>query len=410
MKVDYIALSIPIFFLLIGIELFIAVWRKQKLYRFNDSITNISLGIGQQVIGIFMKTGIFFTYLFIFTNYRFWNIEATLLNWVLLFFAVDFFYYWFHRLSHEVNALWAAHIVHHQSEEYNLSVALRQSWFQNAFSWVFYLPLAFVGFEPVMFLTISSFNTLYQFWIHTRIIGRMGFLELFLNTPSHHRVHHGSNPKYIDKNHAGTLIIWDRMFGTFQNEEEEPIYGVTKPLKSWNPVWANFHYWYELIQMAKLTRNISDKIALFLKPPGWRPSELGGREFPTEINVQEFKKYNEHPHQLAWNYYVLYLFVLCLAVSTILLFKQSQFTGWQLLLSSGFSILTLVVCGGILENKKWTYKIEFIRIAYGLLLIFSFYPNSFFKIILIGGLALWVISISYFLVLLKTKSHFLENR
>lgn len=127
MKVDYIALSIPIFFILIGIELIIAFVTKRKLYRFNDSITNISLGIGQQVTGIFMKTALFFGYLYLYNHYRNWTISSTLLNWILLFLAVDFFYYWFHRLSHEVNAMWAAHIVHHQSEEYNLSVALRQS-------------------------------------------------------------------------------------------------------------------------------------------------------------------------------------------------------------------------------------------------------------------------------------------
>ncbi|MBK7390231.1 MAG: sterol desaturase family protein [Bacteroidetes bacterium] len=166
MKVDYIALSIPIFFLLIGIELLYGVIKKVKLYRLNDSITNISLGIGQQVTGVFMKTALFFGYLYLYENYRIMTLESTVLVWILLFIGVDFFYYWFHRLSHEVNAMWAAHIVHHQSEDYNLSVALRQSWLQSAFSWVFYLPLAILGFEPVMFLTISAFNTLYQFWIH----------------------------------------------------------------------------------------------------------------------------------------------------------------------------------------------------------------------------------------------------
>ena len=191
---------------------------------------------------------------------------------------MDFFYYWFHRWSHEVNAGWAAHIVHHQSEEMNLAVALRQSVFQGALSWVFYLPLALVGFPPAMFLTVSALNTLYQFWIHTRAIGKLGPLEWVLNTPSHHRVHHGRNPKYIDRNHAGSLIVWDRMFGTFQEEEEEPVYGITRPLASWNPVWANFHYWAELWRTARRATRLQDRFRIFWKPPGWRPEELGGYE------------------------------------------------------------------------------------------------------------------------------------
>src|SRR5207247_5460488 len=177
----------------------------------------------------------------------------------------------FHRMSHEVNAFWAAHVVHHQSEEYNLAVALRQGAFQSSFSWVFYLPLAVIGFPPLLFLTVSSLDTLYQFWIHTRAIGRLGPLEWVLNTPSHHRVHHGRNPQYIDRNHAGTLIIWDRMFGTFEPEGHAVIYGVTEPIASWNPVWANFHAYRNLWADAKRAKHWWDKIRIWFMPPGWKP-------------------------------------------------------------------------------------------------------------------------------------------
>ena len=223
MEFNYITLSIPIFFLLIGIELIVGRLKKEKLYRFNDALTNINLGIGSQVVGIMTKGLLFLAYLYLYEN-RIFTFENTWVTWLFLFLGVDFFYYWFHRASHEINAMWAAHIVHHQSEDYNLSVALRQSWFQGWFSWAFYLPLAVVGFDPIMFATMASLNTLYQFWIHTTTIKTMGPLEWIFNTPSHHRVHHGSNPKYIDRNHAGSLIIWDRMFGTFQQEEEEGKY------------------------------------------------------------------------------------------------------------------------------------------------------------------------------------------
>jgi len=145
-----------------------------------------------------------------------------------------------------MNVGWATHIAHHQSEEYNLSVALRQGVFQGFFFNFFYLPLAFLGFPPVVYIVCSQINTIYQFWIHTRTVGKLGFLERFMHTPSHHRVHHGRDAKYIDRNHAGVFIIWDKMFGTFQEEEEEPNYGLVSPLQSWNPVWGQVHYFAKL--------------------------------------------------------------------------------------------------------------------------------------------------------------------
>ena len=203
---------------------------------------------------------------------------------IVLFLGVDCAYYWFHRIAHEYNAPWAGHVVHHSSEDYNLAVALRQGTFQGLFSWVFYLPLALVGFPPAWFAAVSSFDTLYQFWIHTRLIGKLGPLEWVFNTPSHHRVHHARNPKYLDKNYAGTLIIWDRMFGTFQAEEEEPVYGLVKPLNSWNPLWANLHVWNDLFRDAWLAPRWSDKLRIWFMPPGWRPEGLPPNPSPPEVS------------------------------------------------------------------------------------------------------------------------------
>ncbi len=320
---DYIALSVPIFFLLIFIELFVA-WRKQRhLYRFNDAVTNLSCGIGSQILGAYFKVLIFLAYTYIFTHFRLATIQDSPLNWFLLFLGVDFCYYWFHRLSHEINFIWATHIVHHQSEEYNFSVALRQSWFQGLFSWAFYIPLAIAGFSPLMIVTVAAFNTLYQFWIHTRTIDRMGPLEWILNTPSHHRVHHGSNPKYIDKNHAATLIIWDRMFGTFQKEEEEPVYGITSPLNSWNPVWANFHYWDELIALSKQTKSFKDKLLVFIKPPGWRPDYLGGFQAPSEIDRSTYKKFDV-PSLKGFGPYLWLQFIGVIALTSYFMFTSGS--------------------------------------------------------------------------------------
>ncbi len=381
MEVNYIALSVPIFFILIGVELAYTVYKKLDYYRLNDSVSNLSQGVGSQLIGILLKTATFFSYLYIYNHWRFYEFPNTIWTWLLLFIGVDFFYYWFHRMSHEVNALWAAHIVHHQSEEYNLTVALRQSWFQGGFSWVFYLPLAFTGFEPIMFLTVSSFNTLYQFWIHTRAIGTMGFLELLINTPSHHRVHHGSNPKYIDKNHGGTLIIWDRLFGTFQKEEDDVVYGITKPLASWNPVWANFHYWSDLVQTAGRSKGAKDKINVFIKPPGWSPEYLGGMQHPLEIDKNSYSKYSP-AYSLALNPYILTQFLIALLSASYLINSYRYLTYQQLIGCIVMVILTLTTCGALLEKKGWVTRLEYLRFVALVALPFLFIANSNFLILL----------------------------
>lgn len=400
MKVDYIALSIPVFFLLIGIELAYAYFYKLKYYRLNDSISNLSQGVGQQVTGIFMKTALFFGYKYIYDNLRIFDLPTTIFIWVLLFIGVDFFYYWFHRMSHQVNALWAAHIVHHQSEEYNLSVALRQSWFQGWFSWVFYLPLAFLGFDPIMFLTISSFNTLYQFWIHTQAIKSMGWLEYIINTPSHHRVHHGSNPKYIDKNHAGTLIIWDKMFGTFQKEEEAVYYGITKPLGSWNPVWANFHYWSDLFNLSSKSKGLKDKIAVFLQPPGWQPSYLGGFQHAQEIDASSYKKYDAASGNM-WAKYSLVQFVIALAGGSAMLFLFEKMTMTQNIISAIFIILTLISCGALFERNPWLKHFELLRLFLSFIIVYFFQNIPAFNIIASLFILIQIFSIIWFIRIQK---------
>jgi sterol desaturase/sphingolipid hydroxylase (fatty acid hydroxylase superfamily) len=395
MPVNYIALSIPIFFIMIGIELAYTVYKKLDYYRLNDSLSNLSQGIGSQLVGIFLKTITFFSYLYIYNNWRFYEFPNSIWTWLILFTGVDFFYYWFHRMSHQVNALWASHIVHHQSEEYNLTVALRQSWFQGGFSWVFYLPLAFAGFEPIMFLTVSSFNTLYQFWIHTRAIDKMGPLEWIINTPSHHRVHHGSNPKYIDKNHGGTLIIWDRIFGTFQKEEDEVVYGITKPLASWNPVWANFHYWSDLTQTARKSRGIKDKINVFIKPPGWFPDSLGGTQLPQEIDKDRYSKYSP-AYSIALNPYILFQFVLVLGLSNYVILKHRDLSSLQLTACTLLAISALTACGAMLEQKKWVKHFEYCRIGFWMLSPVLFFEYPYFPYILLINSLVATISLVWF--------------
>ena len=353
---DYIALAIPVFVALIAIEwVVLRVTGRRHFYRFADSVANVGTGIIQQVSGIFFKVVVVGMYFALHARAAAWEIPLdSVLAWCVCFVLVDFLYYWFHRISHEMNALWAAHVVHHQSEEFNLSVALRQSAFQPLCSAFFYLPLALIGFPPVMFVAISSFDTLYQFWIHTRTIGRLGPFEHVFVTPSHHRVHHGSNPKYLDRNHGGTFIIWDKMFGTFQEEEEEPDYGVTLPLSSWNPIWANFHTWKNLVHQARGIDSWMDRIRVFTKPPGWEP---GGVVPPTGVIPP---KYAAGPGA-STNLYVGIHFTTAFLVSVWLIYQGR--VDWESAGLLGVVLWTLADCSGLLDGRRWTLLAEWARLG-----------------------------------------------
>ena len=360
---NYIVLAIPVFLVLILLELVITRLQEKDYYRLSDSISDLGCGILQQLLEVFVKTALFAGYLFLYGRYRVFDMPSASVGvWVACFLGVDFLYYWFHRTSHEVNAFWAAHVVHHQSEEFNLAVALRQGAFQGTFSWVFYLPLAVLGFPPLMFLAVTSANTLYQFWIHTRVIGRLGPLEWVLNTPSNHRVHHGRDPKYIDRNHGGTLIVWDRLFGTYQTEEEEPVYGITRPLASWNPLWANFQYWAELLGSARRTRRGADKIRLFLMPPGWRPADLGGFVPPPEVDRPRYRKFDT-PLTRPRAVYVFLHFAAVLAVSSALLYAQGRLAFPLLLAGTAFVLLSLVALSALIEGRTWAPALEAVRLV-----------------------------------------------
>ncbi len=250
-------------------------------------------------------------YDFVFTNFALFEFENNVFAFLFGLLLFDFIFYWAHRWGHEVSFFWGAHVVHHSSEEYNLSVALRQPWFHNLIAFFLFLPIPILGIDPITFAAVGGIHTLYQFWIHTKAIGKLGPLEWFFNTPSHHRVHHGINKKYIDRNHGGMLIIWDRLFGTFQAEEEEVLYGITNPLKSWNPTWANFHYYVELLRAGSKMNRLSDKIKLWLKKPGWQPESLGGYIAPKEILTETYQQFDEQT-SARLNRYVLVQFCLLL--------------------------------------------------------------------------------------------------
>lgn len=364
MNLNPIILSIPLYFLLIGLELLHQLVTKAKAYRTNDAITNISCGITSQVTNALWGVLSIGMYQYIYEYWAIAEIEVTWWSNILLFVLVDFFYYWFHRSSHEVNFLWnTAHVVHHQSEDYNLSVALRQSSFGGIFSMFFYLPLAFMGFNTLSFLAVKGINLIYQFWIHTESIKKMPkWFEYLLNTPSHHRVHHGRDPKYIDRNHAGTLMVWDRLFGTFQKEEEKPTYGVTKPTNTWNPVWANVLPLVDMAKQVSTTPGFTNKLKVLLYKPGWRPAELGGYQAAPEVNTHAYSKYNQRPIAKLIPY-IFFQFIGVLSFTSFFLFLQAKFETGDKMLFAGYVLWSVIQLGLLMENRRNALVIEGLRIV-----------------------------------------------
>ncbi len=346
----FITYSIPFFIFFIILEVLVSKRLNKSFYRLNDTIANLTMGIYSQIANIFYAGLITLAYGICYENFKFFEIKTDWGTGFSCFLLVDFLYYWFHRTSHRVAVFWGSHEGHHQSEEYNLSVALRQGALQPLFSCLYYLPLALLGFHPVLFLTCYQFNTIFQFWIHTRALKKLGILEWFLNTPSHHRVHHGINPEYIDKNHAGVLIIWDRLFGTFCEEKKEPVYGTVTPLASFNPAWANIRFWFSLYQLSTQVHGWRNKWNVWWKAPGWKPESMGGPLPVPQVSVQSFVKYDPLLNRQV-SLYICLVFVLIVGVAlhyfhTHQLFKQVDYT------TAVFIFLALLLPARLMEDKK----------------------------------------------------------
>src|SRR5215469_6841857 len=268
---DLITMAIPAFLVLLLAEAVAGAVMRRDLYAFKDMAASLTMGIGSVLLDLFAKA-IQFSFLTYLHRFAIFSVGFQWWAWVLLFFGDEISYYWFHRISHECRFFWASHVVHHSSERYNFSTALRQTWTGSFTSLVFWLWLPIIGFAPVMIMTMKAVSLLYQFWIHTELVRSMGALEKVMNTPSHHRVHHGSNPCYIDRNHGGTLIIWDKLFGTFEpeNPADPPRFGLTHNINTYNPVRIAFHEWIQMFVDAWSAPGWTNKLRYVFGNPGWR--------------------------------------------------------------------------------------------------------------------------------------------
>jgi alkylglycerol monooxygenase len=360
---DLIALSIPLFFLLIGIEVLVSRLGGRRWYRTNDSIADLGCGVANQVTEVAWKALIAFPYVWIWENARILDLSPwPVALWFVAIVGKDFGYYWWHRASHRINFVWATHVVHHQSEEYNLTVALRQSIFAGLTSWPFYLWLAFFV-SPEAFVTSSAINLIYQFWIHTRAVDRLGPIEWIFNTPSHHRVHHGVNRAYLDKNYGGIFIVFDRMFGTFQPEGDDVIYGTVTPFRSWDPLYANFEPFAKLWDLSRRAPRWQDKIWAWFAPPEWWPEGLDRRPWPTDSELAARPRYDLDAPAL--HAYVLVQWV-PMAVGTVamLLLEKSAPVGFLAILGA-WILLSLVSFAALFERRAWAHTLEHARLGLG---------------------------------------------
>ena len=376
--------SIPVFFLLLTLEFAWSQVSGRRLLRLNDALSDIGCGIMSQMAGIFDKAITLGVFIWISTQASVQQLGAAipawierapvtsggggvdvpaLLSWSLVFVLVDLCYYWSHRLSHEVNVLWAGHVVHHQSEEYNLAVALRQATIGKLMTWVFYVPLALLGVPWRMFVTAYGINLIYQFVLHTRAVGKLwGPVEWVMNTPSHHRVHHGVNPKYQDRNYGGAFIVFDRLFGTFQVEEETVVYGTTKPLRRWNPIAANLQVFAQIWRDARRTTRWSDRLRIVFGRPGWRPAEFGAPEVRPPMSADTFVKFDPPlPTPLAT--YGLVQFSVATVAAVLLLRRAGTLPVGQSAAAAFFIVVALAGVGGIFERAKWARPLETARLV-----------------------------------------------
>ncbi|MBF7730125.1 sterol desaturase family protein [Pseudomonas sp. N040] len=361
---NYVLYAIPFFFLLIGLELLADRWRGISTYRWSDSINSLSAGVLSQASGLLVKGLGLIVYLLIWEHIALFELSTDALwVWVFAFFFYDFCYYWAHRLGHERNVLWAAHVVHHQSEDYNLTTALRQTSTGFIFGWIFYLPMALVGIPPVVLITVGALNLLYQFWVHTRHVPKLGWLEWIFITPSNHRVHHAQNPIYMDRNYGGVFIIWDRLLGTFQEElDEEPVvFGVTTPLASWNPLWANLHFYVQLWRDAVHASSWWDKLRIWFMPTGWRPADVAARYPMVKPELSQFVKFDV-PLSAGQKRYALLQFAGYVLGTTWLLIVAAEHGFSDVLIGWCWAAFGLYAIGVWLENRPWAFGLEVARL------------------------------------------------
>ena len=360
---DYVPYAVPFFLLAILIELAYGIIKKNNTYRLNDAISSLFMGSLRSANKLIIISFGGYIFYFIETHNGLWRMDASSpLVWIFAFVVYDFFYYWFHRISHERQLFWASHVAHHQSEDYNLSTALRQTGTGAFVTWVFFIPVFLIGVPSYVFVSVASINLIYQFWVHSEHIPKLGWYEKFFVTASNHRVHHAQNDNYIDKNYGGVFIIWDRMFGTYKEEDENeaPIYGIRGTLNTFNPIWANLHIYFSMAKDIWNAQNWKDKFFVPFARTGWKPSSLPEQPAKDNFNVETFQKYNPEVSRKV-KIYSLFQF-LVLAYVGLMVLESGELSYQQLWVTVGMMAFTMY-CTSLWLDGKEGYAMEITRLA-----------------------------------------------
>jgi sterol desaturase/sphingolipid hydroxylase (fatty acid hydroxylase superfamily) len=347
-----IAYATPVFFLLIALEFVVARVRGlDGAYRLNDAVNSLSLGVMSQVVGLFVRVFNIGVYTLVFGHVALGVWPQAWWAWGLAIVFYDFCYYWNHRLGHESAVFWASHVVHHQSQYYNLSTALRQTSSGAFLGWIFYLPMAVAGVPPEMFAVAAIVDLLYQYWIHTEVIGKLGAFDRWFASPSNHRVHHAVNDRYLDRNYGGILMIWDRMFGTFVEESERCVYGTRAPLNSWDPLWANLEVYADLARKSWQAERWRDKVLVWLKPPGWQPTNAQGAAWQkTAFNIGAVRRFDP-PLSATTRVFAAAQITLAVLGATALLWYAGQLQPMPRVLSAVAIIGVLWMTGAVMQGR-----------------------------------------------------------
>jgi sterol desaturase/sphingolipid hydroxylase (fatty acid hydroxylase superfamily) len=346
-----VAIAVPFFLLLIAIEYLVGRARGRNTYRLNDTVNSLSLGLLSQVVNLFTRLLRIGIYAVVATHAAIWQLPADQWwVWVAGIVAYDFCYYWNHRLGHEMAIFWAAHVAHHQSQQYNLSTALRQTSTGVLLGWIFYLPMAIAGFPVEVFAVAAIVNLFYQYWIHTEQIGRLGWFDRWFASPSNHRVHHAVNDPYIDRNYSGILMLWDHLFGTYAEERERCVYGTRAPLNSWDPIWANLEVYADLWDKSSKTPRWQDKLLSWFKPPGWRPPLAGQLAQRPSFDVNGQTVFDPPMSAAQGGFAALHLPAAILLLLPLLWFEGTLRSG-QLAAGSAVVVTALWVTGAVMQNR-----------------------------------------------------------
>mgnify|MGYP001411707977 FL=1 len=368
---------VPLFLVLIIIEIAYGHFTGKQTHTFMDTLSSLSSGMTNILKDILGLVVVIVSYPFLLEKLSIISLENTISLYFVAFICIDFASYWSHRLNHKINFFWNQHVIHHSSEEFNLACALRQS-ISNVlgYSSLFLIPAAVLGVPHEVITVLAPLHLFGQFWYHTRHIGKLGFLEYILVTPSQHRVHHAINPIYIDKNLAAIFCVWDRWFGTFQEEldEEPPVYGVLKPVHTWNPLIINYQHMWGMIQDAWHTRSWRDKLTLWWKPTGYRPEDVTLKYPRTKISTKfPFEKYNPEMSffKKAW---ALFQWFCITSMLFFLLSNYESFSSTQAILMGGLIMISIFGFTSLMDGYAWSYNFELVRNILGLL--FFCLPNQ----------------------------------